>query len=135
LKIDLAKLLPLIALTALFPAAAFASATSGAQIDLTQHFVGYAALALFVVAYGFVMAEEYTQLRKSKPVLLAAGVMWAMIAYVYASHDIPHAAEVAVRHNILEFAELFLFLLVAMTYINAMDERLIFDSLRAWGMS
>ena len=33
------------------------------------------------------------------------------------------AAETAVRHNILEFAELFLFLLVAMTYIDAMDER------------
>ena len=132
MKINLAKLLALIALTALFPSAAFASTTGGEQIDLTQHYVGFASLVLFVVAYGFVMAEEYTQLRKSKPVLLAAGAIWAMIAYVYASHDMPHAAEVAVRHNVLEFAELFLFLLVAMTYINAMDERLVFDSLRAW---
>ncbi|MDH5650095.1 MAG: sodium:proton antiporter NhaD, partial [Gammaproteobacteria bacterium] len=44
----------------------------------------------------------------------------------------PHAAEVALRHNLLEFAELFLFLLAAMTYVNAMDERLIFESLRSW---
>jgi hypothetical protein len=36
----------------------------------------------------------------------------------------------AVRHNLLEFAELFLFLLAAMTYINAMDERGVFDLLR-----
>jgi hypothetical protein len=32
----------------------------------------------------------------------------------------PHAAEKAIRHNFLEYAELFFFLLVAMTYINAM---------------
>jgi len=87
---------------------------------------------IFVVAYGFVMAEEFTHLRKSKPVLLAAGIIWAMIAVVYANHGLPHAAEEAVRHNILEYAELFLFLLVAMTYINSMDERLVFDALRAW---
>jgi Na+/H+ antiporter NhaD/arsenite permease-like protein len=32
-----------------------------------------------------------------------------------------------VRHNIMEFAELFLFLLAAMTYINAMEERRVFE--------
>ncbi len=41
-------------------------------------------------------------------------------------------AEHAVRHNLLEYAELMLFLLVAMTYINTMEERRIFDALRAW---
>jgi NhaD family Na+/H+ antiporter len=69
-------------------------------------------------------------MRKSKPVLLAAGLIWGMIAYFYASHGLPHAAELAVRHNILEYAELLLFLLVAMTYINAMEERQIFEALR-----
>ena len=34
--------------------------------------------------------------------------------------------------NILEYAELMLFLLAAMTYINAMEERLVFESLRSW---
>ncbi len=76
------------------------------------------------------MAEEFTHMRKSKPVLLAAGMIWAIVAWVYASNGLTHAAEVAVRHNILEFAELFLFLLVAMTYINAMEERLVFETLR-----
>jgi len=37
-----------------------------------------------------------------------------------------------VRHNLLEYAELMLFLLVAMTYINAMEERQVFDALRSW---
>jgi Na+/H+ antiporter NhaD/arsenite permease-like protein len=40
-----------------------------------------------------------------------------------------------VRHNLLEYAELFLFLLAAMTYINSMEERGVFDALRAWLVS
>jgi len=55
-----------------------------------------------------------------------------MIAYVYSSHGLGAQAEHAVRHNLLEYAELMLFLLVAMTYINAMQERRVFDALRAW---
>ena len=104
----------------------------GERLDLTAHWVGFTALAIFVVAYALVMAEEFTHLRKSKPVILAAGVIWAMIAIVYAGHGMTHAAEVAVRHNLLEYAELMLFLLVAMTYINAMDERNVFEALRSW---
>jgi NhaD family Na+/H+ antiporter len=124
---------PLAAFLIAPPEAVWASAAGGGeQLDLTDHTVGIASLILFVIAYGFVMAEEFTHLRKSKPVLLAAGIIWAMIAVVYANHGMPHAAEEAVRHNILEYAELFLFLLVAMTYINSMDERLVFDALRAW---
>ena len=106
------------------------SGGGGHHLDLTSNWVGYVSLLLFVVAYGFVMAEEYTHMRKSKPVLLAAGIIWGIIGYVYASHGFNHAAEVAVRHNILEYAELFLFLLVAMTYINAMEERQVFETLR-----
>jgi Na+/H+ antiporter NhaD/arsenite permease-like protein len=40
--------------------------------------------------------------------------------------------EEMVRHGLLEFVELFLFLLAAMTYINTMDERGVFDVLRSW---
>jgi len=103
---------------------------NGNHLDLTSSWVGYASLLIFVVAYGFVMAEEYTHMRKSKPVLLAAGIIWGIIGWVYTSHGFTHAAEIAVRHNILEYAELFLFLLVAMTYINAMEERQVFETLR-----
>jgi len=106
--------------------------TGSEPLNLTTHTVGIAALLIFALAYGLVMAEEFTHLRKSKPVVLAAGILWGMVAIIYAQHDMPHAAEQAVRHNILEFAELFLFLLVAMTYINAMEERSVFDALRSW---
>ncbi|WP_455217317.1 sodium:proton antiporter NhaD [Kaarinaea lacus] len=121
----------LIIFTLLVPSLAIA-APGTERLDLTDHTVGYTALFIFVLAYLFVMAEEFTHLRKSKPVILAAGIIWAMIAYVYAEHGFTHQAEEAVRHNFLEYAELMLFLLVAMTYINAMDERLVFDALRSW---
>ncbi len=101
-------------------------------LDLTAHWVGPASLLLFFFAYLFVMAEEFIHLRKSKPTMLAAGLIWALIGWVYVQNGIPHAAEAAVRHNLLEYAELMLFLLVAMTYINAMDERFVFEALRSW---
>jgi len=120
--------------TLLFPVISFASGgdSGGERLDLTGETVGILALIIFSLSYLLVMTEEFTHLRKSKPVLLAAGAIWAIIAVVYANHGMPHAAEVGIRHNFLEFAELMLFLLVAMTYINAMDERRIFDALRSW---
>ena len=100
-------------------------------LDLTSSYVGYTAIAIFVIAYLFVMAEEFTHLRKSKPVILAAGIIWAMIAWVYQSHPgLEALPEHAIRHNLLEYAELMLFLLVAMTYVNSMEEHRVFDTLR-----
>ncbi len=119
-----------------FSGSAFGAEDSGHfAIDLTAHTVGYVAIGIFMLAYLFVMLEEFTHLRKSKPVIFAAGVIWAMIAAVYAGTGDLHTAEKAVRHNILEFAELMLFLLVAMTYINVLEERRVFDALRAWLVS
>ena len=122
----------LFTLFAILPGLALASADGGNHIDLTDHWVGFTSIAIFIVAYALVMAEEFTHLRKSKPVILAAGLIWAIIAWIYASHGFTHEAEAAVRHNLLEYAELMLFLLVAMTYINAMDERNVFEALRSW---
>lgn len=127
---SLRALFTLSAFLLLLPITVFASGGGGETLDLTKSAVGYASLLIFTIAYLLVMAEEVTHLRKSKPVLLAAGIIWVLIAAVYASHDLPHAVEIAIRHNILEYAELFFFLLVAMTYINAMDERLVFQTLR-----
>ena len=126
----MARFLSTLAL-ALLPDLLFA-AENGSALDLTGHWVGFTSIAIFVVAYALVMAEEFTHLRKSKPVILAAGIIWGIIAWVYHTHGMPHEAEHAVRHNLLEYAELMLFLLVAMTYINAMDERNVFQALRSW---
>ena len=119
-------------LSALSPSILLASSGGGELLDLTNHWVGFTAIAIFAIAYLLVMAEEFTHLRKSKPVILAAGLIWGLVAWYYQAHDLPKAAEEMVRHNLLEYAELMLFLLVAMTYINAMDERNVFEKLRSW---
>lgn len=125
-------LIPIVTLWWIPDSLLIAATEAGEVGDLTSSAVGYAALAVFVIAYALVMAEEFTHLRKSKPVILAAGIIWGMIAMTYATVGDIHTAEHAIRHNILEYAELLLFLLVAMTYINAMDERHVFEALRAW---
>ena len=114
------------------PAISVASTSTGETLDLTGHWVGITAVIIFVAAYSLVMMEEFIHLRKSKPVILAAGIIWLLVGIVYSQHGDHHTAEMAIRHNILEYGELFLFLLVAMTYINAMEERLVFDRLKAW---
>jgi len=130
------KLAPFVSILFLFfPASLMASTGATQNLDLTSHNIGYWSLGIFIVAYILVMAEEFTHLRKSKPVILAAGIIWGMIAIVYANNGMPHAAEGAIRHNFLEYAELMFFLLVAMTYINAMEERNVFHTLRAWLVS
>jgi len=120
-------------LAGIFPGLGLAAEMSDLQpLDLTSSKVGIAALTIFVLAYLLVMAEEFTHLRKSKPVILAAGAIWALIAFVYQGHPGMEAMpENAVRHNLLEYAELMLFLLAAMTYVNAMEDRQVFDALRS----
>ncbi|MDT0627286.1 sodium:proton antiporter NhaD [Alteromonas sp. W364] len=106
------------------------SSEGGSLINLTMSPLGYIAIAIFVIAYVFVILEEQLHLRKSKPVLLAAGLIWILIAIAYQGQADHTLVEQGIRHNFLEYAELFFFLLVAMTYINAMLERGVFDALR-----
>ncbi|MFM1895793.1 MAG: hypothetical protein RLZZ385_867 [Pseudomonadota bacterium] len=101
-------------------------------IALTDHWVGFVAIGIFVVAYALVVAEEFTHVRKSIPVILGAGVIWTLIAIQYMASGDQHVVEEAVQGFLLEFAELFLFLLAAMTYVNAVSERRVFEGLRCW---
>ena len=60
---------------ALFPGLAFAFGLTGDVINLTNHLAAFLAIAVFIVAYALVMAEESIHLPKSKPVLIAAGLI------------------------------------------------------------
>jgi Na+/H+ antiporter NhaD/arsenite permease-like protein len=99
--------------------------------DLTAHPIGLMALVIFGVAYVLVIVEEAIHLRKSKPVLLAAGFIWALIGIAYSQLGRSQQAYEAAAHTILEYGELFLFLLVAITYVNTLEERRVFDTLRS----
>jgi NhaD family Na+/H+ antiporter len=101
-------------------------------LDLTTNWAGIAALVIFIIAYSLVITEEFSHLRKSKPVILAAGIIWALIGIEYALSGQSAGLHEAIREFLVEFAELFLFLLAAMTYVNSMNERKVFEALRAW---
>lgn len=108
------------------------ASTQNPSYNFTNSWVGYICVGIFVIAYIFVMFEEKLQLKKSKPVLLAAGLIWLIIGFYFSSKGLSEVARDVLKHNLEEYAELLLFLLVAMTYISAMEERRVFDKLKAW---
>jgi Na+/H+ antiporter NhaD/arsenite permease-like protein len=113
-----------------------ASAEESEVLGLTGTHRGLYCVLVFIIAYAFVMTEEFSHLRKSKPVIVAAGIIWAHVAYLAASNGVPvEKVHKAFERDLREYAELFLFLLVAMTYINAMAERNVFEALRSWLVS
>ena len=123
-------------LAGVLPALASSGGSEGAVfVNLTKTGLGVFALVLFVVAYSLVIFEEQLHMRKSKPVMLAAGIIWVLVAIAYAEMGDTQTPHDAIKHNLIEYAELFLFLLAAMTYINAMDERNVFQTLRSWLVS
>ncbi|HQV80623.1 MAG: sodium:proton antiporter NhaD [Agitococcus sp.] len=109
------------------PSLSYASSSSQ---NFTNHPIGFTVLAIFIFSYICVIFEEQTHIKKSLPVMLGAGLIWIVIAVNW--HGDTHAVEQAVKHYLLEYAELLLFLLAAMTYVNALSERGIFEALRVW---
>jgi Na+/H+ antiporter NhaD/arsenite permease-like protein len=96
----------------------------------------YFCLAVFVLSYLFVLTEEKTHMRKSKPVMLGAGIIWIVVAWLGPGYGVPHEEiHNALIHGLEEYAGLMLFLLAAMTYISALQAGNVFESLRAWLVS
>ena len=116
-------------------ASSHANVTNVSIPNLTGTGLGITALIIFVVAYSCVIAEETLHLRKSKPVMLAAGLIWVLVAMAYAALDQSTQMLAMLDHNLLEYGKLMLFLLAAMTFINALDERQLFAALRVWLVS
>lgn len=100
------------------------------QVNLTHHIVGYLSVALTIFAYIAAMSEDITELRKSKPMVLSAALVWFAICIYYALHGEAKTASLAFESNLLAYVELLLFILVSMTYLNTMTERGVFNALR-----
>ncbi|MFT5718119.1 MAG: Na+/H+ antiporter NhaD/arsenite permease-like protein [Oleiphilaceae bacterium] len=110
-----------------------ASESAISHLNMTNSALGFAAVAIFILAYGLVIAEEFIHLRKSKPVIFAAGIIWVLAALLaQGSENGKELIEHAISHNLLEYSALLLFLLTAMVYVNAMTERNVFEALRSW---
>lgn len=125
----------LIVLAFLLPTVAVAGEISGTANsftppDLTHHVIGYLAIGITVLAYVTAMSEEVIELRKSKPMVMGAALVWFAICIYYATQGEAKVAVAAFESNLLAYVELLLFILVSITYLNAMEDRGIFDALR-----
>jgi len=116
-----------VALAALVPAIAAAQSETVIS-EIVPHWGAWVALAVFGLAYIFVILEDRTHLRKSIPMIMAAGALWALVALSPAGER----GQEVLRDNILEFSELFLFILAAVSFVNTMEDRQVFDVLRTW---
>ena len=113
-----------------FSTSAYAVDDASIVYDLTHSVWGYLALGLFVLSYIFVVLEEKLRLRKSIPVMISAGLIWLMIVLLCRGTEYEPMVIESLRDHFLEYADLFFFLIVAMTYINAMLERGVFFVVR-----
>ena len=116
----------------LLPVLVFADTpTSARPLDLTHSWAGYVSLIVIVLAYIAAMLEDVTFLRKSKPMLLGASLVWLaiLVAYRQQGGDMQLAVS-GFRENLLAYIELLLFIMVSMTYLNDMEDMRVFDALR-----
>ncbi len=101
------------------------------NIDLSSTWVGFLSLAIFVIAYYFIATEEKYHINKSKPALFAGTFLFMLVGFYYSLHGLDtHPLHKEVAHLILEIAEIFFFLFVAMTYIETLIERRVFEALK-----
>ncbi|WP_428729223.1 sodium:proton antiporter NhaD [Sulfurimonas sp.] len=106
-------------------------AEGGSIPDLTFTWVGFASLIIFVIGYYFVAAEEKYHIDKAKPALFTGTFLFMLVALYYAINGMDmNMVHTQVEHIILEIAEIFFFLFVAMTFIESMIHMGVFDRLK-----
>lgn len=100
-------------------------------MNFVGHPFGWLLLAVFIIGYYFIATEENYHIDKAKPALFVGMFMFVLIGLYYAIEGLSFTPfEHAIDHLILEIAEIFFFLFVAMTYIEALIERGVFSALR-----
>ncbi|MBA1432307.1 MAG: sodium:proton antiporter NhaD [Epsilonproteobacteria bacterium] len=101
------------------------------HINLATTWVGWLSLAVFVVAYYFIATEERYEVNKAKPALFAGTFMFMLIGIYFTINGMsPDGLHDELENLILEIAEIFFFLLVAMTFIETLIERGVFDLMK-----
>jgi len=99
--------------------------------DFTHTWVGLAVLFIFVVGYIAIAAEEKFHMNKAKPALFIGTFSFMLIGIYFAINQLdPTPLHHEMKNLIEEIAEIFFFLFVAMTYIETLIERGVFEALR-----
>ena len=104
---------------------------SGETMNLTTEWIGIVVAAIFVIGYYFIATEERYGLNKAKPALFVGTFSFMLIGIYFTIYGLdPKILHHELEKLILEIAEIFFFLFVAMTYIETMIERNVFDVLK-----
>lgn len=102
-----------------------------AGIDLATEPFGWLLLVIFIVGYYIIAAEEKYHINKAKTALFTGTFMFILLGVYYAFNGLDFKAfDTEIAHLIVEIAEIFFFLYVAMTFIEALIERNVFDALK-----
>ena len=122
----------IVGLLGLFFALAFGSGdAAGEALNLTTTWVGIASLIIFVVGYFFIATEENFHIDKAKPAIFIGTFMFLLIGFYMLANGLDvHSLQNEVNHLILEISQIVFFLMVAMTYIEALIERDVFNALK-----
>ena len=105
--------------------------TAHTAISLVNQPFGWFLLFIFVAGYYFIATEDRYHIDKAKSALFIGTFMFILIGLYYVWHGLDLTPfEHAVNEIILEIAQIFFFLYVAMTYIEALIERGVFRALR-----
>jgi Na+/H+ antiporter NhaD/arsenite permease-like protein len=106
-------------------------ASESVNPNLTMTWIGITTLLIFIVGYYFVANEEKYHIDKSIPALFIGIFSFLLIAvYYYINQLNMHLVHDEAEKVILEIAEIFFFLFVAMTYIESLLHMGVFDSLK-----
>jgi Na+/H+ antiporter NhaD/arsenite permease-like protein len=100
-------------------------------LNLTNTWVGWGVLIIFVIGYVLIATEEKWEMNKAKPALFIGTFSFMLIGIYYYVNSLDiNPLHHQLKELIEEIAEIFFFLFVAMTYIESLIERGVFDALR-----
>lgn len=114
----------------LFPLNVFAN-EADKLLNISSSWVGIVSIVLFIIGYLVIALEDFFKIDKAKPALFLGTFIYILIAIYYSINDLDmKIVHLNAEHLVLEIAEIFFFLYVAMIYIESMIHMGIFDRLK-----
>lgn len=102
-------------------------------MELTSSFIGYFSILVFVIGYLFIAFEDVTHINKAKPALFMGSFLIVVLgAFLSINHMDVKITEYHhhIEELIFEISGIYFFLFVAMTYIETLIERNVFEALK-----
>ncbi len=94
----------------------YANNTITDNIVLQNNSITYTIIIIFIICYMLIIFEEIMKIKKSTIVIISSSIMWILIFFYYNNE---YKLNNYIKIFLLEYCELFLFLFVAMIYINS----------------